>query len=40
MNGKKEGEGKFVFASGNYYDGFWLNGKQDGVGILFNKNGS
>ena len=39
MKGKKEGFGKFVFSSKKIFEGFWLNGKQEGTGIIFDVNG-
>ena len=36
--GKKDGKGKFTFPSGNYYDGYWIDGKQHGAGALFSKD--
>lgn len=38
MNGRKEGKGKFIYPSGNYYEGDWLNGLQHGKGVLYGKN--
>ena len=40
VNGKFEGNGKYVWENGEYYIGQWLNDKRNGKGILYYKNGN
>ena len=40
VNGKREGDGKYIDESGNYYIGQWLNDLQHGKGIVYYKNGT
>ena len=35
MNGKKNGEGTFTFADGEYMKCIWKDGKPHGKGIVF-----
>ncbi len=37
--GKRQGKGKFYYASGELYDGMWLNGRPHGMGAKFSKKG-
>lgn len=39
VDGKKEGNGDFVFEDGTKYSGEWKNNTQNGKGILIDKNG-
>ena len=36
--GQKDGYGKFIFPSGKQFEGFWVEGKQDGVGVIRDEN--
>ena len=38
VDGKKEGNGKYIYENGKYYSGQWLNDYRHGKGILFYKN--
>lgn len=38
-NGLKNGHGKFKFLTGSEYEGGWLDGKQHGIGVLWDRNG-
>ena len=40
INGKLEGNGKYIYKNGNYYIGQFKNDKFNGKGILYNKNGN
>ena len=40
VNGKYEGNGKYIWEDGNYYIGQFLNGKRHGKGIDYYKNGN
>ena len=40
VNGKREGNGKYIWENGNYYIGQWLNGKKHGKGTEYYKNGN
>ena len=37
---KKHGYGKYKWADGRQYEGYWLNGKQHGQGHYILKDGS
>ena len=37
VNNNKEGFGKFVWVDGKVFEGMWKKGKQDGVGVIKNK---
>lgn len=37
--GKREGKGKFHYATGELYDGMWKAGRPDGLGAKFSKKG-
>ena len=39
INDKYEGYGKFVLENGDYYEGEFKNGKRNGTGIFYTKNG-
>ena len=39
-NGKKEGDGKFIFEDGNYYIGQFKDDLFNGKGIIYYKNGN
>ena len=39
-NEKREGYGKYIWESGNYYIGEWLNDNKHGKGIIYYKNGN
>ena len=39
VNGKYEGNGKYICENGNYYVGQWLNGNKHGKGKVYYKNG-
>lgn len=38
--GKKDGWGRFTFPSQKYYEGFWVDGVQEGVGSLVSNDGT
>ena len=38
VNGKREGYGKIIFEDGKYFIGKYLNDKENGKGIYYNKN--
>ena len=40
VNGKREGNGKYIYESGNYYIGQWKNGLKHGKGTMFNSSGN
>ena len=40
INGKLEGNGKFIWENGNYYIGQFKNGKKHGKGIIYFKDGN
>ena len=40
INGKLEGNGKFIWKNGQYYIGQFKNGKKHGKGIIYYKNGN
>lgn len=37
VNNNKEGFRKFVWVDGKVFEGMWKKGKQDGVGVIKNK---
>ena len=39
IKGKKEGKGKYIYESGNYYIGVWLNDKEHGTDVSGFMNG-
>lgn len=39
MNDKKEGFGIYILTDGRRYEGWWVNGKQHGLGIFFYPDG-
>ena len=39
MNGKREGTGTLIWASGHRYTGHWLDDKQHGIGVLVSTEG-
>ena len=40
INGKREGNGKYIFEDGEYYIGEFKNNKRNGKGIEYYKNGN
>ena len=40
VNGKYEGDGKYIYENGEYYIGQFLNGLKHGKGIVYYKNGT
>ena len=34
-DGKRDGNGKFFYSTGNIYEGYWKNNKKEGFGILY-----
>lgn len=36
----KDGQGKYFFSDGAYYEGGWKNDYKEGVGIFIHINGS
>ena len=40
INGKLEGNGKYIWENGQYYIGQWKNGKKHGKGIIYYKDGT
>ena len=40
INGKREGNGKYIFEDGEYYIGEFKNDKRNGKGIEYYKNGN
>ena len=40
VNGRKEGNGKYIYEDGNYYIGEWLNNRKNGRGILYKSDGN
>ena len=39
VNGKREGNGKYIYEDSEYYIGQWLNDKRHGKGKEYYKNG-
>lgn len=40
MNDKKNGEGKYYYATGDRYIGHWINDRKTGQGELIKSDGS
>ena len=40
INGKFEGNGKYIFKDGSYYIGQWKNNLRNGKGIYYHSNGN
>ena len=40
FNGKRDGNGKFIYENGDYYIGQWLKDKKHGLGKIYYNNGS
>ena len=40
INGKREGNGKYIYEDEDYYIGQWANGLRNGKGKLYYKKGN
>lgn len=40
LKGKKQGQGRFTYPSRKVYEGEWVDGKQEGWGVLFDQSGA